>query len=329
VTLPRIGRWLPWLKPVASLALLWFVLQQTSSTALLASFQNAADRWPYLAFGVVVLVLTVLSSVSRWRVLLSSLGRSPRWRALFSAFMVGAFFNQFLPSTIGGDIVRGWWLREDVKSGALSIAVVAVDRFFGLIGLCALGLAAAAIQPDAVRRLPAFWIVVGMVCAGCLGFWILTRPITANFARTLSFFPLVDRVQEKAQVAYRGLRTLSQSRQTLLEALGLSLIVQFLIVAQYLVLSTALGLSINLWELAVLVPIVTVITWLPVTINGIGLREVSLVALSNNFGMVPSEAIALAWLFLLYTLPPGILGAAIYAIGKPKTEKPRAETPSI
>jgi uncharacterized protein (TIRG00374 family) len=328
VTVPRIGRWWPWLKPVASLALLWFVLQKTSSAELLASFQNAAERWPYLVFGVVVLVLAVLASVSRWRVLLSSLGRPPRWRALFSAFMVGAFFNQFLPSTIGGDIVRGWWLRDDVKSGALSIAVVAVDRFFGLIGLCTLGLAAAAIQPDAVRQLPAFWIVVGIVCAGCLGFWVLTHPITATLARRLSFLPFVDRLQEKARLAYRGLRTLSRSRQTLLRAFGLSLILQFLMVAQYLVLARALGLSINLWELAVLVPIVTVVTWLPVTINGIGLREVSLVALGSAFGIAPSEAIALAWLFLLYSLPPGLLGAAIYATGRPKTERPRAESPS-
>ena len=328
MTLPRIARWLPWLKPVASLALLWFVLQQTSSTALLASFRRAAEGWPYLAFGVVVLALTVAAALSRWRLLLLTLGHSPRWRALFSAFMVGAFFNQFLPSTIGGDIVRGWWLRDHVKSGSLSIAVVAVDRFFGLVGLCALGLAAAAIDPNAVRQLPAFWLVVAIVCAGCVGFWVVTRPVAARVARRFSSLPLVNRVQEKAQLAYRGLLTLSQSRQTLLGAFGLSLVVQFLIVAQYLVLSMALGLSINLWELAVLVPIVTVVTWLPVTINGIGLREVSLVALGSAFGMMPSDAIALGWLFMLYTLPTGVIGAAIYAFGRPKAGRPPMEAPS-
>ncbi len=313
----RLKKLLPWIRLGVSVALLWLVLQKTSSEALMQSFQTAATRWPYLLFGFVVLGLTVVAAIARWRVLLLSLGSPPRWRFLFGAFMVGAFFNQFLPSTIGGDVVRGWWLRDDLKSGTVSIMVVAVDRFFGVIGLCALGLIAAAVQPDAVHRLPAFWIVVGLVGLGCFGSWMLTRSISVSFGRRLLSVPLLNRAREKAYFAYRGLRIVSRAPRALVGAFLLSLVVQALIVAQYLLLAAALGLSINLWELAVLVPIVTLVTWLPLTINGIGLREASLIALAGTFGMGPADAVALSWLFVLYTWPTALIGAVVYFIGRP------------
>lgn len=306
----------PWLRLAVSVSLLWLVVQHASVEALMGSFRTVADRWPYLLLGFVPLAFVVVTSVWRWQVLLLSLGPPPKWSFLFRAMLVGSFFNQFLPSTIGGDLVRGWWLRDNLKSGTLSIAVVGVDRFFGLLGLCAVGLIAAAIQPDAVRRLPQFWIAMGVVALGCFSLWLLTRQIVVQLARRALSLRILHSVQEKAMFAYRGLKIVAQARTSLAGAFALALVVQIFITMQYVLMSRVLGLSLSVWELSIIAPVVTLLTWLPVSINGFGVREVSLVSLCGVFGVAPADAVALGWLFLLFTLPPALIGGAIYVLGR-------------
>ena len=323
--------WLPWIKVMVSVALVWLVLRLASLDELAAAYHSIVARWPYLVISVALVGLTVFAAIWRWRVLLATFGRRIRWSDLLGALLVGSFFNQFLPSTIGGDVVRGWWIREDLDSATQSVTIVALDRFFGVLGMCALGIVAAVVEPDIVARLPEFWVVEILVGLGCVVLLALLRPESVAFARRVLASPIFGRLREKAMIVYRGLKVMMHARGALAGAFFLSVLIQCFIVAQYLVFSFALALSINVWELAILVMVVTLVTWLPLTINGIGLRELTLATLGGALGLQTADAIALGWLFVLFSWPVSLAGGAVYLMsgrGGPPSAR-RDATPQV
>jgi hypothetical protein len=91
---------------------------------------------------------------------------------------------------------------------------------------------------------------------------------------------------------------------------------QFAIVVEYFMLSMALGMEVSLWAFSVLIPIVTLISLLPVSVNGIGLREAALAVLGAPFGITVGDAVAMAWLFVFVHWLYAIFGGIIYLIGR-------------
>src|SRR2546422_341699 len=134
-----------------SLALLIYLF----STTDLAALESRVRSGDVLLFATAVALYAGMLALStwRWRLLLHALGFSPRLRDLTSSYLVATFFNNFLPSNIGGDVVR---VRDGSRltgSTAASLAVVAVDRILGLAPLYLLALLAFVLGRRADRHL--------------------------------------------------------------------------------------------------------------------------------------------------------------------------------
>ena len=97
--------------------------------------------------------------------------------------------------------------------------------------------------------------------------------------------------------------------------------IQILIIIQYKVLAVALGIDVSPWGLAVVIPIVTVVALIPVTINGIGLRESSLAVLGAMLGLTVADAVALGWLVWAAALFYGVVGGFVHLLGR-RTRSP-------
>ena len=96
----------------------------------------------------------------------------------------------------------------------------------------------------------------------------------------------------------------------------MSVALQIMLILQFLAFSSALETGMTLSDLAILVPIVMLVTLLPFTINGIGLRETALTLVGATFGLTATYAIAMAWLFLGVNLIYAIIGGLIYMRGR-------------
>ncbi|MGB6363687.1 MAG: lysylphosphatidylglycerol synthase domain-containing protein, partial [Thermoanaerobaculia bacterium] len=116
------------------------------------------------------------------------------------------------------------------------------------------------------------------------------------------------------------LRAYRYQKAVLALAVVLSIGLQLIIVIQSVLLATALGLQISMWELALIVPVVTLVSMLPVTINGLGLREDAFAVLGASIGISAADAVALGWLTVAGALIYGIWGATLHLRGRGRRE---------
>jgi glycosyltransferase 2 family protein len=305
------------LRVAISLGLILFLVRQVSPNEVMAILRASAANWPLLLVVAALPGLGAVITAVRWRVLLGGLGVHPSLKSLLEATLVGSFFNTFLPSTIGGDVMRGWWIREEVGSATQSLTVVALDRLIGLLAFCVVGLLAAALVPSILHDAPAVWIVAAGAVVGLAALLGATQPATQRMVRPLFDVPILRRIRDKAKQAAQTLVSLRRARSRVVMSFAIGILLQLNVIAQFLILAATLELGIDLWQLAVLVPIVNLITLLPVSINGFGVREAALAALGGPFGLSVGGAVLLAYAWVVFALLWGLVGGLVYLRGRP------------
>lgn len=264
----------------------------------------------------------------RWQALTTALGhRISAWRTT-ELFLVGTFFNQFLPTGMGGDVVRAIALARDGIGKAHAASTVLVDRAIGLLLLLALGLLALpAVRDHATPAVATTLALVGL--AGTLGLALLFRiDAWLHLAERL---PLAGRV-----LGHGGIRRFLSSfaeyqRRPLALATGWGFAFAFLLVGANAALGRAVGISqMNLFDWAIFVPLVALSTLLP-SIGGWGVRELLYAGLLGSLpDPVPvASATALSILFgamnLLLAAAGGILTGMGSTVGLPQMDLLRRE----
>ena len=298
-------RWIGFaLKAAVTAGLIWLVLRGVDLGA-------ALDRMADLSAGAAVLAVLLLLSHCfvagwRWRMVMRLFGPVLPVAVSIRLFLEGYFFNNALPSTIGGDGVRVW---RAVKLGlplGASVNGVLLDRVTGLTGLFIL---VAAGQPllyarieDTATRL-AFAAILLAGAAG-IALLILARHIPGRLVPA--------RLRE-------GLRKLSEATHAAylrpavsLPVLGLSVVVHGLIVASVHVIAVGLGLDVGLFESLVLVPAVILLSTVPVSIGGWGLREGLMVVALGLAGVPADAALTVSVLFGLAQIAAGLPGGVLW-----------------
>ena len=268
-----------------------------------------------LSLAFMMFFLGYLITAFRWRMLLSAQGVHARIGFLVQSFMVAIFFNNLLPSTIGGDIVRVYdsWRLGNSRSGAASVVIV--DRLMGLLALASYALSTvltAKQLADLVPALPA--LVLGAALAvGGLAWFVFFAPRRLYQSleqyldrRTTQPWRIIAKIAS-AFSAFRGRRDL------LVRAFGLSLLLQLNVIVHFIIVSWALGIDIPVLAMFTIIPLSIFVTMLPVSINGIGLREGVFVFFFSAYGIDAVEAIAFAWMALGFVMLQGVIGGILFA----------------
>src|SRR5580765_5765023 len=120
-------------KLAVSVALLWLLFSRTDVSKLWADARQASPAW--LALGLAFYVVTIFATVWRWWLLLEAQEIDMSFRALYASMSVALFFNNFLPSSIGGDVVRIADTAKVARSKTLATTVILADRTMGMMAL--------------------------------------------------------------------------------------------------------------------------------------------------------------------------------------------------
>lgn len=294
-----------------SAALLVWILSQTGLEKLGAALRDA-NPWPYVAalgLGLLGLVLRAW----RWKCLLDAVGARLPFRRLVYLYYVGAFFNAFLPTGFGGDVVRVLEIGAGANS-AQAAGTTLVDRLTGFIVLFALALAA---LPLAGGQLPpALTALVAALGAGILlgsallfqGTWL--RALTAGLARWRFTRPFSLAGDGWLARTY-GVIT-ACGRAALLRALGVSLLFNLGQLLAGLLIAAALHIDLPPATLFVFIPIATVSLLVPISISGLGVREGVYVALFAQVGVPDASAVAFSLAYYSLDLFGGLVGGLLY-----------------
>jgi uncharacterized protein (TIRG00374 family) len=295
-------------KVLVSGALLAWLLSQTDLGALGQMFRRMDATLALAAIGTYVGAQLV--SVARWKVLLAAEGIAVPFRRLFGVMLEGMFFNLFLPSMVGGDVVRGYRIYALAQGRQASLASIAVERLSGFAALMLIALAALASGHEAladgkVKALVAgtaiaFFIIVGTIFA------VPARPEGrgAGAGRLGRLLAVLGRFHQ-ALLAYRG------HTGALALALLLSFGLQTLGIITLFLLAWAMALPVSFGAFFLIVPVATVVAMVPISISGLGVREGAMVYLLGSLGIASAGAIGLsfAWfgIFLITSAPGGVI----------------------
>lgn len=314
------------LRVAVSVALLTVLLSRVDREALWASVRHASVPW--LAAALVVYFIHVLTGAWRWRLLLGAQNVHVPQRDLLSSLLVAYFFNNFLPSNIGGDVVRIRDTSRPARSRTIATLVILTDRVLGVIGLFLVAAVASTIAFETrgsagAPILPVWlWAILFAGTAAVAPAVLSPTQLSRLLAPLTRLHPewVGGRIETLTLTLHRF-----RARPTVLATCFTgAVLVQTLLVIFYLAVVYALDLPITVWDLAVIVPVSLVVQMLPVSLNGLGLREATFsyyftrIGLPNHYGVLLS--LVAAGLAMLFSLS----GAAVYmARGRAATARAR------
>lgn len=315
------------LRVTVSVALLAVLLSRVDRDALWTSLRHASLPW--LAIALVVYFVHVLTGAWRWHLLLGAQNVHVPQRDLLSSLLVSYFFNNFLPSNIGGDVVRIRDTARPARSKTIATLVILTDRVLGVIGLFLVAAVASTIAFEArgsagAPILPVWlWAILFAGTAAVAPAVLSPTQLSRLLAPLTRLHPewVGGRIETLTLTLHRF-----RARPTVLATCFTgAVLVQTLLVIFYLAVVHALDLPVTVWDLAVIVPVSLVVQMLPVSLNGLGLREATFsyyfthIGLPNHYGVVLS--LVAAGLAMLFSLS----GAAVYmARGRAATVQAQA-----
>lgn len=303
----------PLLKAAVSVALLWLLLSRVDSARLWTLARNASPAWLAAALGLYSVM--VLASAWRWGLLLRAQNVSLPFRRLTSSFLVATFFNNFLPSNIGGDVIRIADTAPAAGSKTLAATVVLIDRAVGLIGLVLMAAIGATARPR-----------VGAAAGGLgpemlwAGFGLTTMIATPAFLMPEALMRLLqplrvvhpEWVDERLDRLSAALARFRDRPASLAGCFAGALFVQASLVGFYLAIARSLDIPIGFAELAVIVPISFVVQMLPVSMNGFGVREATFGFYFSRLGLPLESGVLVSLMGAGLTMLFSLTGAAAY-----------------
>lgn len=287
------------LRAIVGIAIVTFLVWRYDARSILRLL--AREQPAYFAAAIGVYLSTLVLSAYRWRLLAAILQLDSPFTDFLAFRFIATFANTLVPGVAGGDALRAIYLGRRTSRLGEAVASVLADRIVGLIGLFWLAASAAIFLKE--RGLPSV---------------LTTPPILAGFI-TLALFvvsPLIIRLVQlmpSRLSRYSGfIVTYLEHRSALLAALALSVIVQsVLAVCQYL-LAVGIGIDAPLTLFLFCVPVAGVFASLPLTINGLGVREGAYLLLFGIASVDRTNAIALGLLWFACTTIGALPGALAF-----------------
>ena len=302
------------IKIFITLALLGFLAYQMDLNVLVEILWSANPG--FILLGALIQFTSMFIGVVRWQTILEKFGINSKLVPLIKITFIGYFFNLFLPSGIGGDFFRSYYLakRED-RGMSTTVTTTILERSAGLCALLIIGTSFAALQDISVEGVRLFYVFLIMILLYLLGILALFH---SWMHRRISSFLIkrnLEHSEDKMELVYQGLNALRCNKGSILKALVLSLVIQFLSVLIVWVAAQAIHIEASFGVFLIFVPLINLSIMVPLTINGIGLRESLFYLLFSQIGLPVEMAVGLSLVtFALYilTASPGLVIYSLY-----------------
>lgn len=288
---------LAWLKLILSLLLLWLIVQRLDNTHLWQSIANIGVGSLLLA--LLLQLASTLTAAYRWSLIQRWLGDPPDTTFYIKSYFKGALFNQLLPTSIGGDAYRVLENGNRIGNHKEAFFGVFIDRIAGLLGLLLL------------NALALFWLptLLPAQIAYSIGVILLIAFIGAIFGLLMHklpkwSFPLWSSLQKLSQ---RFAQVYSNGK-TISIQLGLSVVIHLFSMLVLMTIGNGLGLTFDLIVYLVVIPPVILLTLLPLSFAGWGIREGAMVGIFALIGAAPEPVLALSVIYGLTLIVASLPG---------------------
>jgi glycosyltransferase 2 family protein len=274
---PR-ARWASWLltalQAVVTIGLLIWLFHDPARRERMAEALAEAD-WRWMIAALATAGVCEFFGIIRWQLLLRMLKVRVPWETTTRLFFIGAFYNQFLPGTTGGDVVRVIYLMRDhperKTAGFLSVAI---DRLLAVLVLMVMGLGIAWWRRDWFAQSIAVGSVMGwftvilvvMLCGLLASFVLTSRHLVLRLPKKFPFRRTIIKLSTLWQLCLENRREAAWAAFHTIPML-LAYFSAFYFAAR------AFTSKVSLWDMISIMPLITAVSSLPISLNGIGVRE--------------------------------------------------------
>ncbi len=271
----------------------------------------AQAKYTYLVFSCLIVTVVILIGCVRWRMLVGHLGLVIPLRQALPSYYLGMFFNNFLPTGVGGDLARTVHLKLHGHGIKPLISSALADRTIGLAVMLLLGGISLLLSPelriDPDRKLYLAGLIALGLAGGVVLFWFSNRLPLDSLSRRYQHTRLRRGLIEIVHL----LTTYRTALRGVFAAALLSVVMQSLVIVTYYLLARGVGIELSLITFFAFVSMVQVAASLPISLGGLGVREGVLVALLAGVGVDIQLGVALSLLFLLSLWLCSLPGAAV------------------
>ncbi len=296
------------LKTAVSVVLLYFLIRSMDTVAITDTLMRVPVAAVALACAMIVTQTLVLGL--RWWVVMAAIGAPLKCGKTMLLTFIGVFFNQVLPTSFGGDAVRMWQAyRAGIRPEA-AVGGVLLERISGVVGLVLLSTLGvwymgAKIDNEVIR--------LGLLAMLPLTF--LGAAVLASLDRMPDRWRRLPVLRDLARLAVDSRRVLF-APATAIPLLLLSILSHALAAIAVYTIAEGLQLDLSVWDCLALFPAVILVTMIPISFAGWGLREGAMVAFFGFAGVDPDTALALSLAFGMILLAASLPGCVFWLSGR-------------
>ena len=273
--------------------LVWVIFDRSQTAEVMERLATISLFWMAGAF--LVKGTGMGATVWRWKVLLEAQDLKVPLRHLIGTFLIGRFVGSFLPSTVGLDGYRMWDISHHSGQTARSVSVIVVEKIIGFFVLSTLVVGTI---PWGIRFIPPMALAATAIVFSVpvlLSFGMLLNPrlIRRYISRVL---PPNTALGAKVAKAVKAVTAYENNRRALIKAVGIGFIVHLGTTFMFFFTAHSIGINVGLGEVLYVGPLMIAATVVPISVAGIGVRELVVSQLMSQAGHPAAAAVVFAFL---------------------------------
>lgn len=280
----------------------------------------------YIVLAAVAHFIVFLLGGIRWWLLLRPVGLRLPFRRVMPSYLLGVLFNNLLPTSVGGDVVRVVHLKIAGVDAQALVSATIVDRIIGLAALLCMAMLAVLLAPASSHMTSLTMTLAVLSAVTAAGVYLLFAPFTARVIELLGQRFAHTRIRRWLLEVVQLCHACASAWPRIVGAFLLSMLLQSVLIMVYYLLARALNIQVPVIVLFALIPLVFIAASLPISVGGLGVREATLVALLSLVGVPAQSTIALSLLYLLVLIAASLPGALVLwwarAVADPAADKP-------
>ena len=294
------------LKVIVSLGLITFLINQVDFKRIVNILKNVDITM--IIYAMILLTIQVFIATIRWQFVLKCQKIMLDYKNTLQILWSGLFFNQAMPSSVGGDVIRGYYLKKQgITLGRATLGVL-MDRLFGMVGLVVVVVVSLPLLfeliNDPVARSGVLFIAFGVSLA--LLFIFFTDKLPGNFSHLRVIRGFYSLSQD-------GRRCIAEHYNGLI-ILAISILIHLISVISVMIMAVGLGINVEWSGFLLIIPLVTLMMVIPISIAGWGVREGAMVVGFGYLGVASEAALALSILYGLLMLVVAIPGGIVWML---------------
>lgn len=298
------------LQLVISVSLLLILLSRIDSRSFLNLL--AGINPGYFALGVLLYLVSSGVVAVRWYFIVRTANEPADIFQLITINFVGSFFSMFLPTAAGGDMARMYESSRRGMAGTKAVSTVLLDRVIGLISLVLISIAALLVGFRYTGELSLVYLVIGLAFTFGIVWRLFFNPALIRRFEGVFRLPLLARAEPSAKKLYQSLYELQLQPGLLLSTVSVSILAQVIEISSAIFLARALGVDSQGFYFFIFLPLIWLVTMIPISLNGLGVRESAFAFFFGQVGVVSTAAVSLSLLVYACRLLAGLLGGFLF-----------------